>query len=66
MAKKCRAMVFNGDGTYELRQFDKPTPPPGGAVIKVEAVGMCRSDLEQIKGQACQVRCPRWWLDTRW
>ncbi len=50
MAKKCRAVVFNGDGTYELRQFDKPTPPPGGAVIKVEAVGMCTSDLEQLKG----------------
>ncbi len=50
MTSKCRAMVFNGDGTYELRQFDKPTPPPGGAVVKVEAVGMCSSDLEQIKG----------------
>ena len=50
MAAKCRAIVFNGDGTYEMRQFDKPTPPPGGAVIKVEAVGMCSSDIEQIKG----------------
>ena len=50
MTSKCRAMVFNGDGTYELRQFDKPKPPAGGAVIKVEAVGMCSSDLEQIKG----------------
>ena len=50
MTSKCRAMVFNGDGTYQLRQFDKPTPPTGGAVIKVEAVGMCSSDLEQIKG----------------
>jgi len=42
--------VFNGDGTYEMRLFDKPVPPPGGAVIKVEAVGMCSSDIEQIKG----------------
>jgi threonine dehydrogenase-like Zn-dependent dehydrogenase len=50
MAMKCRAIVFKGDGTYELRQFDKPTPPQGGAVIKVEAVGMCSSDIEQIKG----------------
>lgn len=42
--------MFNGDGTYEMRMFDKPTPPPGGAVIKVEAVGMCSSDAEQLKG----------------
>ncbi len=50
MTAKCRAIVFNGDGTYEMRMFDKPVPPPGGAVVKVEAVGMCSSDLEQIKG----------------
>lgn len=50
MTTKCRAIVFNGDGTYEIRTFDRPTPPPGGAVIKVEAVGMCSSDAEQLKG----------------
>jgi threonine dehydrogenase-like Zn-dependent dehydrogenase len=50
MTSKCRATVFNGDGTYEIRTFSKPTPPPGGAVIKVEAVGMCSSDAEQLKG----------------
>jgi threonine dehydrogenase-like Zn-dependent dehydrogenase len=51
MTKKCRAIVFNGDGTYEMRMFEKPTPPPGGAVVKVEAVGMCSSDAEQLKGR---------------
>ncbi len=50
MTTKCRAIVFNGDGTYEMREFDKPTPPAGGAVVKVEAVGMCSSDAEQLKG----------------
>lgn len=50
MSSKCRAMVFNGDGTYELRLFHKPKPPAGGGVIKVEAVGMCSSDIEQIEG----------------
>jgi threonine dehydrogenase-like Zn-dependent dehydrogenase len=50
MTSRCRATVFNGDGTYEIRTFSKPTPPPGGAVIKVEAVGMCSSDAEQLKG----------------
>ena len=46
----CSAVVFNGDGTYEIRSFPKPTPPPGGAVLKVEAVGMCSSDVAQLNG----------------
>jgi len=50
MKEKCRAVVFNGDGTYDIRTFEKPTAPPGGAVIKVEAIGMCSSDVEQLKG----------------
>ncbi len=50
MTAKCRAVVFNGDGTYEMRMFDKPTPPPGGAVVRIEAVGMCSTDLEQLAG----------------
>jgi threonine dehydrogenase-like Zn-dependent dehydrogenase len=43
-------VVFYGDGTYEIRTFDKPTAPPGGAVIKIEAVGLCSSDAEQLDG----------------
>ncbi len=50
MTAECRAIVFNGDGTYQLRSFKKPIPPPGGAVIRVEAVGMCSSDIEQLRG----------------
>ncbi len=50
MTDKCRAVVFNGDETYEIRTFDIPEPTEGGAVIKVEAVGMCSSDAEQFKG----------------
>jgi len=46
----CRAVVFNGDGTYDMRTFAKPEPPPGGAVIQVEAVGMCSSDVSQLAG----------------
>ena len=47
---ECRAAVFNGDGTYELRNFPIPTAGPGGAVLKVEAVGMCGSDVAQLNG----------------
>ena len=47
---ECRAAVFNGDGTYDLRDFPIPEPGPGGAVLKVEAVGMCGSDVAQLNG----------------
>ena len=50
MSDKCRAVVFNGDGTFTIESFDKPTPPDGGAVLKVEAVGMCSSDVAQLNG----------------
>ncbi|GAA4974852.1 zinc-binding dehydrogenase [Yinghuangia aomiensis] len=51
MGGTARAAVFLGDGTYEVREFAIPAPPPGGAVLKVEAVGMCGSDVMQFHGQ---------------
>ncbi len=51
MSGTCRGVVFNGDGTYTKRDdFTVPEPPPGGGVLKVEAVGMCGSDLAQLHG----------------
>ena len=50
MAGSCHAAVFNGDGTYEVREFAVPDPPDGGAVLRVEAVGLCGSDLAQRDG----------------
>ena len=46
----CRAVVFNGDDTYDIRSFSKPEPPAAGAVVEVEAVGMCSSDVYQLAG----------------
>ena len=46
----CRAAVFSGDGTFEVRDFPMPSAPPGGAVLKVEAVGLCASDVAQLHG----------------
>jgi threonine dehydrogenase-like Zn-dependent dehydrogenase len=50
MGETCRAAVFLGDGRYEVRDFPVPTPPPGGAVLQVEAVGLCGSDVAQFHG----------------
>jgi threonine dehydrogenase-like Zn-dependent dehydrogenase len=48
--RTCRAGVFLGDGSYEVREFPMPAAPPGGAVIAVESVGMCASDVAQLHG----------------
>ncbi|MCD9624674.1 zinc-dependent alcohol dehydrogenase [Rhabdothermincola salaria] len=50
MTQTCRAAVFPGDGTVEIREFAVPGPPPGGAVLAVEAVGLCGSDAAQFHG----------------
>jgi len=51
VAATCRAVVFAGDGTWELRDdFSVPEPPAGGAVLAVEAVGLCHSDVAQLAG----------------
>src|SRR4051794_20171136 len=50
MTETCRAAVFLGNETYEIREFTVPDPPPGGAVLRVEAVGLCGSDVAQFEG----------------
>ena len=50
--KNCSAVIFNGDGSWEKKDdFDIPKPPKGGAVLAVEAVGLCHSDVAQLNGQ---------------
>ena len=45
-----RAIVFNGDETWELRDVPKPKLRSGCAVLRVEAVGICHSDVDQFRG----------------
>jgi threonine dehydrogenase-like Zn-dependent dehydrogenase len=47
-----RAIVFNGDGTWEMREVPKPALRPGCAILRVEAVGICHSDVDQSRGHA--------------
>jgi threonine dehydrogenase-like Zn-dependent dehydrogenase len=45
-----RAVVFRGDGTWEMRDLPVPDPQPGGAVLRVEATGLCHSDIDHFHG----------------
>ena len=50
--ENCSAVIFNGDGTWERKDnFLIPKAPEGGAVLAVEAVGLCHSDVAQLNGQ---------------
>lgn len=46
-----RAIVFNGDRTWEMRDLPVPDPQPGGAVLRVEATGLCHSDVDLFNGR---------------
>ncbi len=49
--KKARAAVQVADRTIQMQEFDVPSDPqPGGALLEVEASGMCGSDVEQYVG----------------
>ncbi len=50
MTAMCRAGVFDGAGGFSVQSFAVPQPGPGEAVLRVEAVGMCHSDVEQLVG----------------
>ena len=50
MTTPCRALLFNGRESHEVGEFAVPDPPPGGALLRVEALGMCGSDLAQWHG----------------
>ncbi|MBL7489033.1 zinc-binding dehydrogenase [Frankia sp. AgB1.9] len=45
-----RAIVFNGDETWELRDLPVPDPQAGGAILRVEATGLCHSDIDHFRG----------------
>jgi len=54
-----RAVVFTEYGaTPEVREIDAPTAGPQGAVIRVEATGLCRSDWHGWMGHDPDIRLP--------
>jgi propanol-preferring alcohol dehydrogenase len=42
----------------ELREVDRPSPEPGQLVIRVEACGVCRTDLHVADGELTEPRLP--------
>lgn len=45
-----KALVYTGPHRLELREERDPSPAPGIAVVKVEAVGICGSDMHAYHG----------------
>jgi threonine dehydrogenase-like Zn-dependent dehydrogenase len=51
MAEMVRAVVQTGPRQMEMREYSRPVlGPTTGAVLRVEACGICGSDVEQYKG----------------
>ncbi|HET9671804.1 MAG TPA: alcohol dehydrogenase catalytic domain-containing protein [Actinomycetota bacterium] len=53
-----RAALLDAPRTLGVREADDPTPTPGDAVVRVEAVGICGTDLSIFAGKI-PVRYPR-------
>ncbi|MDP9867105.1 MULTISPECIES: zinc-binding dehydrogenase [Streptosporangium] len=52
-----RAVVFDAFGAdLRVREVPAPGPPPGGAVVRVEATGLCRSDWHGWQGHDPDIR----------
>jgi len=47
-----QAVVCHGPWDYRLEEVAVPTPGPGEALVRVEAVGICASDLKCYHGAA--------------
>ncbi|AXE90526.1 alcohol dehydrogenase catalytic domain-containing protein [Streptomyces sp. Go-475] len=46
-----RAFVLTAPGTYEVLEVPAPEPAPGEAVVDVERVGVCGTDVEFFTGE---------------
>lgn len=54
-----RAMVFTGKGPeLELQEVARPAPGPGQVLIRVEACGVCRTDLHVVDGDLTDPKLP--------
>lgn len=59
MPAAMQAVVNHGPRDYRLQELPVPQPGPGEALVQVEAVGICASDLKCYHGAA------KFWGDDR-
>ena len=52
MADTMQAVVNHGPRNYRLEEMPRPQAGPGQALVQVEAVGICASDLKCYYGAA--------------
>jgi erythritol/L-threitol dehydrogenase len=52
MSDTMQAVVVHAPGDYRLEDVQVPRPGPGEALVRVEAVGICASDLKAYHGAA--------------
>lgn len=57
MSETMQAVVCHGPKDYRLDEVPVPSPGPGEALVRVEAVGICASDLKCFQG------APKFWGD---
>ncbi|MFD2189416.1 zinc-dependent alcohol dehydrogenase family protein [Pistricoccus aurantiacus] len=56
---KMRAMVLPAPGApLEMRELPRPIPGPGQVRLKVQACGVCRTDLHVVDGELPEPRLP--------
>jgi D-arabinose 1-dehydrogenase-like Zn-dependent alcohol dehydrogenase len=58
MADMVRAAVMTAPRTFEMREFGRPVIGPDEGLLRIEACGICGSDVEQYKGHLGQRGLP--------
>jgi 2-desacetyl-2-hydroxyethyl bacteriochlorophyllide A dehydrogenase len=53
-----KAVVIEEPGRLDVKQINDPTPGAGQAVIKVEACGICGTDIHVLRGEFAPTRYP--------
>ena len=57
--EQMKAVICHGPENYTLEEVAVPRPGPGEALVRVEAVGICASDLKCYHGAPkCRRRRP--------
>lgn len=55
---RVRAAVQTGPRTIEMRTFARPVTGPDDGLLRIEACGVCGSDVEQYKGHLSRAALP--------